>query len=503
MTPAKTDTEALDVIVIGGGPTGLTAATLLGRRDLRVAVVERHHDVYPLPRAVHLDDEVYRILHELGIGHEFATRTRPASGLRLLDRHHRELATFTRERATATGLPQANMFDQPDLERLMRDNLTSLPTVKLLGGHELLHLHTGRATSVTVHIRRPDGAEASLRAPYVIGCDGANSTVRHRLGLTSDDLGFDQRWLIADIRCDLDLDTWDGVHQVCDPHRAGTYMRIGPNRYRWEFQLLNDETSADFEDIPALRRLIGPWVRTIPDERLTMIKCTEYTFRARIARQWRANRVFLAGDAAHVTPPFIGQGMCAGLRDAHNLAWKIAAALRGHAKPGLLDSYEAERKPHATAMIKRAKAMGQVMTGGGHLATLARHRLVPKLARSRLLSRILLDSRTPPLKPGPRIQRHTPHTVRGTLLPLVHLPGPHDEPILIDQVLGDRTMIVALPHVDLATVPDALPSTWLTIDPEGNKGERLLARWLRDAGVGWVQVDPDRVISAAGPAGMH
>jgi 3-(3-hydroxy-phenyl)propionate hydroxylase len=395
------------------------------------------------------------------------------------------------------------MFDQPDLERLMRDNLTGLTTVRLLGGHELVRLDTGSTTSVTVRVRRPDGAEVGLRAPYVIGCDGANSTVRRQLGLDSDDLGFDQRWLVVDVRCDLGLDAWDGVHQVCDTHRAGTYMRIGPDRYRWEFQLLDGETSADFERVPALRRLIGPWVRTVPDERLTVLKCGEYTFRARVARRWRADRVLLAGDAAHVTPPFIGQGMCAGLRDAHNLAWKVAAVLRGDAEPGLLDSYEAERKPHATVMIKRAKAMGQVMTGGGRVATLARRRLMPKVARSRFLGRIVLDSRTPALEPGLRIQRHTPHSVRGALLPLVRLPGPRGELVLIDRVLGDRTMIVALPGVDLAAVPDSLPSAWLTVDPEGSEGERLLACWLRDAGVGWVRVDPDRVISAAGPAGVR
>ncbi|MEV1084458.1 bifunctional 3-(3-hydroxy-phenyl)propionate/3-hydroxycinnamic acid hydroxylase [Streptomyces sp. NPDC050211] len=489
-----------DVIVVGGGPTGLSAATLLGQRDLRVAVVERHRDVYPLPRAVHLDDEVYRILHQLGIGEEFAAHTRPAAGLRLVDAHHRELATFTRERVTASGLPQANMFDQPDLERLLRDNLKRLPEVKVLGGHELLRLDTTDAASVTAHVCRPDGTPADLRAPYMIACDGANSTVRGLLGIESDDLGFEQRWLVVDVRCGLDLDAWDGVHQVCDTRRAGTYMRIGPDRYRWEFQLLESETPADFRNIPTLRRLIGPWVRRIPDDQLDLLKCQEYTFHARVARQWRAGRVFLAGDAAHVTPPFIGQGMCAGLRDAQNLAWKLDTVLRGHAAPKLLDSYEAERRPHATTMIKRARTMGRLMTGGGRAASLTRRHLLPVLARSRPIRRVLLDSRTPALTPSPRIQRHTPRRVRGALLPLVRLPGPDGELVLVDRVLGDRTAVVALPGVDLAAVPDALPSAWLTVDPEGSEGERLLARWLHNAHVGWVAVDPDRVIRTAGPA---
>ncbi|MFJ5264027.1 bifunctional 3-(3-hydroxy-phenyl)propionate/3-hydroxycinnamic acid hydroxylase [Streptomyces sp. NPDC088387] len=491
-----------DVIVIGGGPTGLATATLLGQFGLVVAVVERHHDLYPLPRAVHLDDEVYRILHQLGVGEEFAALSRPAAGLRLVDAGHRELATFTRGRTTAAGLPQAYLFDQPDLERLLRQNLKNHPEVSLLGGHELLRLDTSDPGSVTAHVRGPDGTPVALRAPYVIACDGANSTVREQLGITRADLGFAQRWLVVDVRCEDPFDAWDGVHQVCDPHRAGTYMRVGADRHRWEFQLLDGESAAGHGRLPALRRLIDPWARTVPDDRLTVLRCTEYTFRALVARRWREGRVLLAGDAAHVTPPFIGQGLCAGLRDAQNLAWKLHAVLRGSAGQDLLDSYESERRPHATTMIRRATALGQLMTGGGRAAVPARRTLLPVLARSRTVHRRLLDSRTPALTPGPRIRRRTPRPVRGALLPLVRVPGPDGELVLVDRVLGDRTVVVALPGTDLAAVPDALPSAWLTVDPAGAEGERLLAGWLRDAGVGWVRVDPDRVISAAGPAGV-
>ncbi|MZD09877.1 bifunctional 3-(3-hydroxy-phenyl)propionate/3-hydroxycinnamic acid hydroxylase [Streptomyces sp. SID5785] len=489
-----------DVIVVGAGPTGLAAATLLGQYGLRVAVVERYQDVYPLPRGVHLDDEVYRILHRLGIGEAFAAHTRPAAGLRLVDDRHRVLATFTRHGATPAGIPQANMFDQPALERLLRDRLESLPQAEILGGHEMVRLDTSDAGSVGARLRRPDGSTVDLRAPYVVACDGANSAVRGQLGIGDDDLGFDQRWLVVDVRCALDLDAWDGVHQVCDPHRAGTYMRVGQDRYRWEFRLLDGENASDFEGIPDLRPLIGPWTRTVPDTGLELLRCTEYTFRARVARRWRDGRVFLAGDAAHVTPPFIGQGLCTGLRDAYNLAWKLAAVLRADADPALLDSYEEERRPHATTMIRRAKGMGQLMTGGGRIASLARRHLIPALARSQAVRRTLLDSRTPPLTPGTRISRSTPRAVRGALLPLVRLAGPGGEPVLVDEILGERTTVVALPGTDLAAVPGGHPSAWLTVDPGGDGGERLLARWLLDAGVGWVRVDPDRVVGAAGPA---
>lgn len=479
-----------DVAIVGAGPTGLTLACLLGRHGLRVAVLERHHDVYPLPRAVHLDDEVYRILLETGLGDELAAITRPALGLQLLDERHRVLATFARSERTPAGLPQANMFDQPDLEQLLRAQVTHHPSVDLLSGHEVLGLVAhADGVDLTLH-------DGTLRASYVVGCDGANSMVRAALGIGDRDLGFEQRWLVLDVRTDAELGAWEGVHQVCDPRRAGTYMRIGPERYRWEFQLLDGERAEDFAVPVAARDLVGPWVRDVPDERLEVIRSVEYTFRARVAEHWRMGRVLLAGDAAHLTPPFIGQGMCAGQRDAANLAWKLATAVAGD--DTLLESYQAERMPHTVAMIRRAVHLGRVMTGGGRAAAVVRRSLVPPLSRTSFVRETLLDSRTPPLRPGPLVARRTPSRVRGALLPLVSLPGPDGADLLIDRLLGLHPAIVALPGVDAALVPDT--TTWLTVDPSGSTGERLLADWLTAADVDWVRVDPDRVVRRAGRA---
>ena len=164
-----------------------------------------------------------------------------------------------------------------------------------------------------------------------------------------EDLEFEQRWLVIDVASTVELDQWEGVHQLCDPERAATYMRIGDTRYRWEFRLLEGETAADFESIEALQPLIGPWVEGIPCDQLELVRVAEYHFRAQLADRWRDRNVFLLGDAAHLTPPFIGQGLCAGVRDSMNLSWKIAGVLSGDLPESVLDTYEVERKPHARA----------------------------------------------------------------------------------------------------------------------------------------------------------
>jgi 3-(3-hydroxy-phenyl)propionate hydroxylase len=370
------------VVIVGAGPTGLTAALLLARYGVESLVLERWEGIYPQPRAVHLDGEIRRLLGRLGVGDEFDAISRPALGLRLLDRDLRVLAEFHRDPAGGrNGYPDANMFDQPELEAILRTAAQRHRGVTVRGDAEV--------TVVTQEIRgvrvdftdRTTGAAESVHARYVLGCDGANSLVRASIGAEMRELNFEQRWLVVDVATTADLGAWEGVHQVCDPFRAATYMRIGTTRYRWEFRLRPGEAAADYEDIGRVHELIRPWTGDIPVEKVQLLRVAEYTFRAQLADRWRAGRVFLLGDAAHLTPPFIGQGMGAGLRDAANLTWKLAGVLAGDLPEQVLDSYEIERKPHARNMIRLAKITGIAMTEGGELGNLLRRLLAPRLRR--------------------------------------------------------------------------------------------------------------------------
>lgn len=383
-------TRHVPVAVIGAGPTGMTAATLLAQYGVDTLVLDRWPDVYPQPRAVHLDDEVFRILDRVGVAEQFAAISRPALGLQLVDEQHRVLARFRRGRGRC-GFPQANMFDQPELERLLRDNLSRYPQVTLCGGVEVTDIAEG-------HITLADGEVITF--DYLLGCDGANSLVRRHIGATMADRHFDQRWLVVDIATRADLDQWEGVHQVCSAHRAATFMRIGDTRYRWEFQLLEGETAADYDTLDALAPLIAPWVHRSAE--LELVRVTEYTFRAQLADRWRHGNIFLLGDAAHLTPPFIGQGLGAGLRDAMNLTWKLAGVIKGELDAAILDTYQKERKPHARAMIGLALTVGRAMTGGGRAGDLARRALVPRMRLIPGLRTRMVDSTTPALRVGAR-----------------------------------------------------------------------------------------------------
>ncbi|WP_281368999.1 bifunctional 3-(3-hydroxy-phenyl)propionate/3-hydroxycinnamic acid hydroxylase [Nocardioides ungokensis] len=290
--------DPVPVVIVGAGPVGVTAATLLGQYGVECLVLDRWDGVYHQPRAVHLDDEIYRILVRLGIGEQFAAVTRPTSGLQLLDRNHRVFAVFDRRSTHGRhGHPQANLFDQPELEHLLRTNLKDQTTVSLRGNVEVTDVaQDGQGRVLVDFTDRLTGEQESVLATYVLGCDGANSVVRTAIGSTMEDLEFEQRWLVIDVASPVELEQWEGVHQVCDPDRAATYMRIGDTRYRWEFRLLDGETAADFESIETLQPLIRPWIEGISCDQLELVRVAEYTFRAQLADRWRDRNLFLLGE---------------------------------------------------------------------------------------------------------------------------------------------------------------------------------------------------------------
>ncbi len=253
---------------------------------------------------MHLDDEVARILDRIGVSEGFLARSRPGSGLRLLDAGHRVMAEFGREhQASQHGFPQANMFHQPDLEELMLARVKAHPLIDFRRGAEVIGLDDddapGPLTAAPVRVHARIGGDLqTFTGRVVLGCDGANSTIRELTGITMEDLGFTERWLVVDIQAEDGLDTWDGVEQICDPARAATFMQVTGDRYRWEFRLRDGEDETGLITPEALGALLRPWTGRSDLAGLQIIRTASYTFRARLASRFQAGRVFLLGDAA-------------------------------------------------------------------------------------------------------------------------------------------------------------------------------------------------------------
>jgi 2-polyprenyl-6-methoxyphenol hydroxylase-like FAD-dependent oxidoreductase len=355
-TGRRTGADAVDaeVVVVGCGPVGATLAVLLGQLGRSVVVLERWPQAYPLPRAVHFDHEVGRIFQACGIGDGLRDISEPAEIYEWRNGAGTTLLRFGRPGDGPSGWPASSMFHQPTLEALLDERAQGLAGVTVRRGVEVTGIEQDGGGVV---VRSADGG--TTRARYVVGCDGANSTVRTLAGLPVHDLGFFYDWLIVDVVLD-EPRVFDPLNvQICDPARPTTAVSGGPGRRRWEFMRLDHETPAELDDEAKAWELLAPWDVHPGNARLE--RHAVYTFNARYAERWRAGRVLLAGDAAHLMPPFAGQGMCSGIRDAANLAWKLDLVLRGLAPDDLLDTYQRERQPDARQAIDFSMELGKVI----------------------------------------------------------------------------------------------------------------------------------------------
>lgn len=343
------------VLISGAGPTGLTLANYLGQAGVETFIIDRKQSTVGEPRAVSIDDESLRTMQAVGMDQAVLKDVVPGYGVHYYTRPGGRCFGKVEPTSTLYGFPKRNAFRQPLFEATLHEGMHRFDNLRVGFGHELLQVEQD-ATGVTATVRDANGEILTVKARYLVACDGGRSPVRKQLGINMVGSSFQSRWLVVDT--DQDDDPFWQCRMYCDARRP-TVDVPGPHRTRrYEFMLMADESDEQMLDDERIKSLVKPFRG---DKPISIVRKTVYTFHARVAERWREGRIFLAGDAAHLTPPYAGQGMNSGVRDAHNLGWKLAGVFNGHLSSDALDSYETERRDHAWALIKLALGLGVVM----------------------------------------------------------------------------------------------------------------------------------------------
>jgi 3-(3-hydroxy-phenyl)propionate hydroxylase len=347
-----------DVLIVGYGPVGATLANLLGQHGLSVAVADMYREVYDKPRAINIDQEVMRTFQTIGLVDEIVAGCDPHPGTDFLGADGELIKyIYSAPPPYPLGWPANLMFVQPQAEGVLRKGVERFANVDVFLEHEAIGLKQS-TDHVTVGFRKTDGATIHLKARYVVGCDGANSPIRRAAGIGQEDLGFSEWWLVVDAWLKGTPKLPPRSTQYCYPQGPTTYVVCSGNLRRWEMKILPHEDPQSYAALDQVKKRLAPFVDT---EALEFWRTAVYHFHARVADEWQRQRVLLAGDAAHQMPPFLGQGLCCGIRDAVNLAWKLAMVIKGTASPGLLETYTQERKPHMRTLIDITVDLGKVI----------------------------------------------------------------------------------------------------------------------------------------------
>jgi 3-(3-hydroxy-phenyl)propionate hydroxylase len=471
-----------DVAIIGYGPAGATLANLLGQYGLATVVLEKDAEIYALPRAIHFDGEVMRIFETAGLRAAVESISRP--GLTGMHFNNAEGETLLIRGGTNARGPHGcatnHYFHQPELEGVLRQGVARFACVQVRLKQEVESIEQDEQGATLLVKNLPSGERSHVRARYVIGCDGARSLVRKVMNTRMIDLGLHQPWLVFDARLKVDVPTLpDHTVQHCDPARPMTYCNVTGNRRRWEIMLMPGDDPTEMVQPEKLWKLVSPWLTPAQAE---IERAVIYTFHSIIAQGWRQGNLLLAGDAAHQTPPFLGQGMCAAVRDVANLAWKLDAVLHGRAGGDLLDTYESERSPHVRAFIELAVKLGDIIQTTDPQAALERD------AKFKAGQPTIFEFPTPRLGVGVWI---------GDAAPVAQIfPQPElADGRLLDQELGRNFAVLGDPDL-LSQVSAETRQLWqlhgmvvlASTDPN-------IAAWLKAQQVLAVVLRPDRYIA--------
>jgi 3-(3-hydroxy-phenyl)propionate hydroxylase len=499
---------AYDVAIVGYGPVGAVFANLLARRGLKVAVVERTAAVYDKPRAIALDHEALRVFQAIGLADYMDGTIAPHNGTHFIGVDGEIIKAFDPMPPPYPlgWIPNAT-FVQPDAEKALREKLAEYENVDVFLSATGVSL-TQDQTSVSLSARRDDGSEFTLHARYLVGADGANSFVRKQIGAGLEDLAFDEWWVVVDTLTSEPAKRPAKSYQYCWPARPGTFVP-GPGRLRrWEIKLLPGEDPEAAGTPDTIARLLGGFT-DISD--LTIWRSAVYRFHALLGQGWRDRRVLLMGDAVHQTPPFLGQGLCAGIRDAANLAWKLTLVLRGDADDSLLDSYEIERKPHVRAVVAAAKEFGTIIGELDPVAAAARDaRLLADLksGRAETVRQKFIPNLFSGLIAGKAL-------LAGELFVQPHVRAPDRRIVRLDDLLPQEFVLAAATPDVIDWLSDASRAAWqrlsgaqVIIAAPGESAQHggvlavseadgLFTGWMRQNAVAAVIVRPDRYIYGA------
>jgi 3-(3-hydroxy-phenyl)propionate hydroxylase len=500
---SQNNAASYDIAIVGYGPVGATLANLLSRYGWTIAVIEQQPEIYDKPRAITIDHEVLRVFQACGIADVMEKGIAPHPGTHYLgvDRDIIKIFDPMPPPYPLGWVPTATMV-QPDVERALRAQFGRYGKADIfLPARAVGFEQDADGVSLTVEA---DGTTRSIRARYLVGCDGANSMTRKALGITLDDLAFDEWWMVVDaFAADL-AKRPDKCFQYCWPSRPGTFLP-GPGALRrWEIKLLPGETPQDFSSEQSVVKVLGAFTDTSD---LTIWRSAVYRFHALLAKQWRAGRVFLMGDAVHQTPPFLGQGLSAGIRDAFNLAWKLDLVLAGKAGDALLDTYAAERRPHVGAVVATAKAFGKII---GELdvdaakardqrlhaelrdgtAQTIRQKFIPDLTTGLIATGTPL---TGSLFVQPRVRQRNGVLARlDDVIPAGFLIAATSPELLRGMTADMRGSWDRLGGAEVVIRDESAPSAGhaLVLQEEN----RLFSQWMKAAGVEAVLVRPDRYV---------
>jgi len=478
-----------DVAIVGLGPTGLTLAHLLGLRGLRVLALEREPEFYGAARAVYTDDECMRVFQAAGVAADLEADMLVDTPVQWVLEDGSVLSQLRRT-DRPYGWAVSNFFYQPTLETTLERLLGRHPSVTALRGRELVAFAQDEAGVTIEHAAsagvrygqaeteaRPPGENARARAQWLVACDGGRSGVRSRLGIKMAGKSFPEPWLVVDIKAKPGQDCFRHMPYFnfhCDPKQPTVSCPQPNGHHRFEFLLMPGQTKEEMEDSATVRRLLAQYVDV---DKVEVMRRLVYTFNALVAERWRDGRVLLAGDAAHMTPQFMGQGMSSGVRDAHNLAWKLEAALRKGADPKLIDTYESERKPHAREMIDISVKMKDFVSLANPVLAAARNVVVKTLLMTPKVGPYIREARfkPPPTYPNgdyfglPRRRRNGAEG-RPILQPMVRTY--EGRRALLDEILGEDWALIGY-----------------ACDPRMSLGADALAR-LAELGVRFVTLYP-------------